>query len=369
MNHWCGHVSPGANSMDRPLARCQGRGVVELGYDPFGGGPFAAGVRTLQLPDRVRGRQLPCELWYPADLHPAAVSTGVEVRGAAPVRTSLPLVIFSHLSGGHRRSSTFLCRHLASHGYAIAAPDHSEVVAPELAAPAGESASARQARVAAVVASRVPDLRLALTHLLEDRREGAGDVRLDGMQVGVVGHSFGGWTALATPELEPRVRAVAALAPAGASRPRPGILPAGLSFGWSRDVPTLVLAGDEDVMTPLDGVAELFERVPAPKRMFVLRGADHLHFVDDVEHAHESLRQATLPGEAAWISAAMRPVAQLCPPAQAHEAIRGMTLAHLDATLRGDPEAEGFLEWAVSDAGGARGIDALRRQPSPSEGR
>jgi predicted dienelactone hydrolase len=201
--------------------------VVELGYDPFGGGPFAAGVRTLQLPDRVRGRQLPCELWYPADLHPAAVSTGVEVRGAAPVRTSLPLVIFSHLSGGHRRSSTFLCRHLASHGYAIAAPDHSEVVVPELAAPGGESASARQARVAAVVASRVPDLRLGLTHLLEDRREGAGDVRLDGMRVGVVGHSFGGWTALATPELEPRVRAVAALAPAGASRPRPASCPWG----------------------------------------------------------------------------------------------------------------------------------------------
>jgi predicted dienelactone hydrolase len=334
--------------------------VVEGGYDPFGVGPFAVGVRTLQLVDRVRGRQLPCELWYPTDRHPAADGPGDEVREAAPVRASLPLVVFSHLSGGHRRSSTFLCRHLAGHGYAVAALDHSEVVAPELAATAGESASARQDRVAAVVASRVPDVRSALTTLLDDRRGSAGDIPLDDTRVAVVGHSFGGWTALATPDTEPRVRAVAALAPAGASRPRPGILPVGLSFAWGRDVPTLFLAGDEDVMTPLDGIAELFERTPATKRMFVVRGADHLHFVDDVEDAHESLRQGTLSGEAAWIPAAMRPLTQLCPPGKAHEAIRGLTLAHLDATLRGDREAEGVLEWAASEASSGRGIEPGR---------
>ncbi len=89
-------------------------------------------------------------------------------------------------------------------------------------------------------------------------------------------------------------------------------------------------------MTPLDGITELYQRTPATARMFVLRGADHLHFVDDVEAAHESLRLDTLPGDAAWIPAAMRPLAELCPPAQAHEAIRGLTLAHLDATLRND---------------------------------
>jgi dienelactone hydrolase len=195
----------------------------------------------------------------------------------------LPLVVFSHLSGGSRGSSTFLCRHLAAHGYAVAALDHSEVVAPDLAGSPDESASVRAARVAAIVSSRVPDVRFLLTRLLDDGGRGDGDgvqfdgLRLDGLRVAVVGHSFGGWTALATPEFEPRVGAVVALAPGGSSRPRPGILPVELSFAWGRDVPTLFLAGDEDEMTPLEGVVELFERTPATKGMFVVKGADHLH--------------------------------------------------------------------------------------------
>ena len=314
--------------------------MVEFAYDPFGAGPFGVGVRAVDLTDGARGRRFPCEVWFPAD----------------HVRQPLPLVVFSHLSGGSRRSSTFLCTHLATHGYLVAALDHSEVVAPDLAATPGESASARAARVAAIVASRVPDVRFLISRLLDD---GSGTdldgvrfdgFRFDGLKVAVVGHSFGGWTALATPEFEPRVGAVVALAPGGSSRPRPGILPVGLSFAWGRDVPTLFLAGDEDVMTPLEGVVELFERTPATKRMFVVKGADHLHFVDDVEQAHESLRQSTPPGEAAWIPAAMRPLADLCSPERAHETVRGLTLAHLDTTLRGDRAARDFLERYEADA-------------------
>ena len=281
-------------------------------YDPFGPGPYAVGARTLQLTDGVRPAA--CELWSPD-------------AGAA-----VPLVVFSHLSGGSRLSSAFLCRHLAGHGYAVAALDHSDAVT-----------------------RRVPEVRLVLTELLA----GAGGPGLDGTRVGVVGHSFGGWTALALPDQEPRVRAVVALAPGGASRPRPGIIAVGLDFAWGRDVPTLYLAGDEDVMTPLDGITELYERTPATARMFVLRGADHLHFVDDVEAAHESLRLGTLPGDAAWIPAAMRPLAELCPPARAHQAVRGITLAHFDATLRDDRRAEDFLRRTAANGIPALGIDTL----------
>jgi dienelactone hydrolase len=281
-------------------------------YDPFGPGPHPVAVRTLPLTDGVR--TAPCELWSPDD------------------RDALPLAVFSHLSGGNRLSSAYLCRHLAGHGYAVAALDHTDVVA-----------------------RRVPEVRLVLTELLAR----AGELALYGTRVGVVGHSFGGWTALATPDQEPRVRAVVALAPGGASRPRPGIIAVGLDFAWGRDVPALYLAGDEDVMTPLDGITELYERTPATARMFVLRGADHLHFVDDVESAHESLRLGTLPGEAAWIPAAMRPLAELCPPARAHEAVRGLTLAHLDATLRADERAEAFLRRTSADGIPRLGIVTL----------
>jgi dienelactone hydrolase len=286
---------------------CQDPCVV---YDPFGPGPHAVRARTLQLTDGVRPAA--CELWSPDATGP------------------LPLVVFSHLSGGTRLSSTFLCRHLAGHGYAVAALDHTDVVA-----------------------RRVPELRLVLTELLA----GTGRLRLDGSRVGVVGHSLGGWTVLATPDQEPRVRAVVALAPGGASRPRPGIIAVGLDFAWGRDVPTLYLAGGEDVMTPLDGITELYERTPAPARMFVLRRADHLHFVDDVAAAHESLRLGILPGDAAWIPAAMRPLAQLCPPEQAHQATRGLALAHLDATLQDDRQAEAFLRHASANGIPPLGIE------------
>jgi predicted dienelactone hydrolase len=73
--------------------------------------------RDFKATDAARNRVFPVTVWYPE-------AAGSEV---------LPLILFSHHSGGHRRASTFLTTHLASHGYVVAAMDHSEVVAPELA--------------------------------------------------------------------------------------------------------------------------------------------------------------------------------------------------------------------------------------------
>lgn len=123
-------------------------------------------------------------------------------------------------------------------------------------------------------------------------------------------------------------------------------------------MPVLYLAAEDDVPIPLDGVRELFDRTPAPRRMFVLRRADHQHFLDDVEGEHEALRAMTLPGEAAWIPAAMRPMSELCPGSQAHDFVRGLTLAHLDATLRESDAAWRFLAAGADSALAARGVDA-----------
>jgi dienelactone hydrolase len=88
---------------------------------------------------------------------------------------------------------------------------------------------------------------------------------LDPSQVGIVGHSFGGWTALAAPDLDRRIRAVVALAPAGASQRKPGIIPATLALNWGHDVPTLYLVAENDTALPLAGMYEIFERTPAKK--------------------------------------------------------------------------------------------------------
>ena len=326
---------------------------MTAGYDPFAAGPAAVGVRTVEARDKVRGRDFPCEIWYPAEL--SGGTHHGEVRDATVHGGPHPLVIFSHHSFGHRRKATFLAIHLASHGYVVAASDHSEIIAPELAGRSGETSAQRADRITAIVGSRVPDVRFLLDHLLA----GTTGIELDQDRVALAGHSFGGWTVLAVPEVEPRVRAVVALAPGGGNTPKPAILPLTLAFGWNREVPALYLAAEDDTPIPLDCVRELFARAPAPKRMFVLRRADHQHFVDDVEGQHEALRATPMPGEAAWISAAMRPISELCSGQQAHQFSRGLALAHLDAALRGRDAARRFLGGDVPAALAARGVDAF----------
>ena len=316
-------------------------------YDPFGEGPFAVATRAFSAPDPARARVFPGQIWAPAPGPPGAG------------RNSLPLVIFCHGSGGNRKSAAYLCAHLAGHGYLVAAIDHSEVVAAELAPAAGETPGQRAARIEAVIASRVPDVRFLLDFLLAGGAAAGGLLaEIDQERVGLVGHSFGGWTVLAVPDTDDRVRAVAALGPGGSSSPRPGILPLTLTFAWGRDVPALYLAAAGDVPIPLDGVIELFDRTPASRRMFVLRRADHQHFLDDVAGQHEALRAMSLPGPAAWIPAAMRPISELCPPEEAHDFVRGLTLAHLDATLSSSEAAREFLAGDVTAALARHGVVA-----------
>ena len=339
------------------MFRCYGELVTPAGYDPFARGPYPVGGRTIEARDAARGRTFPGEVWYPAQPREAG-PTGDEQRDAAQRSGAYPLIVFSHSSGGHRRSSTFVCRHLASHGYVVAAMDHSELIAPELARREDETEAGRGARVDAVIASRVPDVRFLLDHLLA----GATDFGIDQGRIGLVGHSFGGWTVLAIPEVDPRVRSVVAMGPGGSRHPRPGILPLELTFARSHDVPTLYLAAQDDVPIPLSGVVELFERTPSPKRMFVLRRADHQHFLDDVEAEHEAIRGMTFPGDAAWIPAAMRPMAELSTGEQARAFVRALTLAHLDATLRASDAAERFLHGDVEAELAARGVEGFEHR-------
>ena len=239
--------------------------------------------------------------------------------------------------------------------------DHSEVVAPELGPNPAEDRDARARRIDAIITNRVPDVRVLLATLTGPRpHSGLAGVGLDRDLIGVAGHSFGGWTALAAPEQEPRVRAVVALAPGGSLRPVPGVLPLTLTFDWSRTVPVLILTGDCDVPIPLEGVQDIFARTPEPKRMFVLRRADHQHFADNVEASHEALRGTTLPGEAAWMTAAMLPASELCPGQHGHLFTRGLALAHFDWALRGDAAAREFLASSAERALAARGVDAVQ---------
>lgn len=272
-----------------------------------------------------------------------------------------PLVIFSHGSGyAGRRMATFLCTHLGSHGYVVAALDHSEAVTPELARKEGETTEQRTARIDGWIANRVPDIRFLIDYMLST----TGDSKLlvDPSKIGIVGHSFGGWTVLAATEADPRIQAVVALAPGGSSRPKPGLIPAKLNFSWGQNVPTLYLVAEDDTMTPLDGIYELFERTPATKQMVILRKADHAHFMDNVEQEHESARSWPWKGELAWISDAMRPISELCSGEKSHLFVRGLTLSHMDAVLKQREEAKQFLAGDIKAELTMRGVD-MRSYP------
>jgi dienelactone hydrolase len=332
-------------------------------YDPFARGQYPVGVRTIEVPDTVRGYRFPCEVWYPADARHAgqdldltnqdaftdapgeATRRQQAVRDAVARPGTYPFVVFSHSSGGGRRQSTFLCTHLGSHGYVVAALEHSERVNPALARRDGETAEQRAARAAAWIANRVPDVRLLLDHLLGGAALDGG-ATLDAARVGLVGHSFGGWTVLATPEADNRIHALVALAPGGSYQTPPGMIPAQLTFVWGGDIPTLYLVAADDSALPLSGMYELCERTPATKRMVILRHADHEHFADEFEQR-----------------------AGLYAPAQAHLAVRGLTLCHLDATLRQHLPARQFWLGDVEAALAARGVAVVSVQaPTTRQG-
>jgi dienelactone hydrolase len=357
----------------------KGSALLSGAYDPFVRGAFPVGVRTVQALDVARDREFPCEIWYPAAAQHAGQDLAPETQDcftASPINTvrcqsavrdalaqpgTYPLVIFSHSSGAGRRGATFLCTHLSSHGYIVAALDHSEVVAPELARKMDETPEQKAERWRALIASRVPDVLFLLNQLLGSASAFGDHVErleatVDPNKIGIVGHSFGGWTALAAAEVEQRIQAVVALAPGGSSQPRSGILPVKLTFNWGRDVPTLYLVAENDVSLPLAGMYDIYERTPATKQMFILRRADHMHFMDNVEEMHEAVRTTPWTGDLAWMSKEMLPIGELCSGEQAHLFVRGLTLCHLDAVLKREENAQQFFQGDVEGELVSRGV-------------
>lgn len=347
-------------------------------YDPFARGPFPVGVRTLHPTDGARGgRSLPIEVWYPAtdaqtgqDVAPAsqdhfellpgfpAVSQEA-VRDAAPRRDRHPLVAFSHGFGGHRRQTTFLCTHLASHGYVVGAVDHTgntmvDILQMVMALQSGGEMPEPLGILDEFIQLRPADIGFMIDHLAAEPELGA-LVDLD--RLGMTGHSFGGWTTLAYTSRDPRVRAALPLAPAGGRTHMPAEpLRAALSFDWGRDVPTLYLVAEGDSLLPLDGMRELLERTRSSKQMVVLKNSDHMHFCDRVEEVHEMFRMMPPPGAFADVARNVPPIAELCPGEHAYQFVRGLGLAHMDAHLKGSEPAAQLLAGDIRALLAARGI-------------
>ncbi|MFJ1793064.1 alpha/beta hydrolase family protein [Kitasatospora griseola] len=226
-------------------------------------GRHPVGTTTMHLVDGTRpdpwaptprSRELKIQLWYPAAStagHPAApwmspaeqahlesdyfgIPTG---RLAWPVThghegapadhaTRHPVILYSHGSRGDRSFDTALVEELASHGYVVAAIDHTfdagEVEFPDGRVEVRNTAAVHAMSDAGIVAVRTADTRFVLDRLTilaagadpdaEHRPVPRGlGAALDLTSVGMFGHSMGGATTLQALHDDARIRAGATL--------------------------------------------------------------------------------------------------------------------------------------------------------------
>ncbi|MEM1253968.1 MAG: alpha/beta hydrolase [Cyanobacteria bacterium P01_H01_bin.21] len=141
-------------------------------------GPLSWQTQTLELQDnrRTGSRTLLVDLHLPQTSDPA------------------PLVIISHGFGASRINFADIAEHLASYGIAVAAIEHPGSNRQQVDNLLAGNVSASMAPNEFV--DRPQDISYLLDHL-ERQTQGALANRFDLDKVGVIGHSFGGYTALA----------------------------------------------------------------------------------------------------------------------------------------------------------------------------
>jgi predicted dienelactone hydrolase len=272
-------------------------------------GPWLVGTDEAALTGQT-GTELTVQVWFPA------ASTGDDVyryddwvaaeameRGLPACDTVRPVVLFSHGYGGVRYQSTFLTERLASQGFVVVAPDHTDNTMFDL----------EEAQDGEVAFRRPLDIADSFDWLVEQAEPGGpfeGCVDPDAGYA-VVGHSFGGWTALAVagatvdpltakacanggsiwcdvyqkwvavhgddplpPIVDPRAWASVSMCPGGFE-----IMGATLA---DIDAPVLVMGGTLDDTTPWDSqVQPIYGELDAsPRYLGGVVGAGHFTFSD-----------------------------------------------------------------------------------------
>ncbi|MBD2090147.1 alpha/beta hydrolase [Microcoleus sp. FACHB-1515] len=267
-------------------------------------GPNRSQRQTITLVNRQRDRVFLADVYLPV------------APANRPPLPAAPVIVISHGLGSDRTSFAYLAEHLASYGFAVALVEHPGSNTAQLEAllsgRAGEVIQPEE------FVDRALDIRLLLNDLnRRSRNDPLFRGRLNVQQVGVIGQSFGGYTALAlagaeinrdqlrqdcppgdsfnlslllqcqandlpqrTPRLrDDRIKAVMALNPFNSS-----------IFGQENlapiNLPVMIVSGSADTVTPA-----LFEQIrpftwlTTPDRfLLLLRGGTHFSTIGPSEN-------------------------------------------------------------------------------------
>jgi predicted dienelactone hydrolase len=154
---------------------------------------YPAGMTQVEFVDRVEGgRPLDFMLIYPAMLAETAnpfnifLSSNLHLHKDAPIvedGLKRPLIVFSHGAGGNGSGYAWFGEYLASHGYLVALVYHYRA----------NTYDSSALYVRNKLWQRPRDIGLYISYLLQDKVWGP---HIDPNQIGVAGHSQGGFAAL-----------------------------------------------------------------------------------------------------------------------------------------------------------------------------
>ena len=285
---------------------------AELPFDPTQPGPYWVWKQTMTLRDYDRDRTIPVDLYWSR-------------------HTQGPLVVISHGFGADRRFLSYLAHHLASYGLTVVAVEHPASNVAWLTSSGLDSPRRSSILPASEFIDRPKDVSFVLDRLSRLNRfsELLHD-KFNTNQVTMIGHSLGGYTALALAGAPLSLKSLrqfcndpnpVALSPADvlqcsaadlpdhtANLRDPRIVQAvilnpiiGRLFDEASlakvTIPTLMLAGTDDSITPAVSQQFLpFTKLKTKKYLLTAIGGTHLS-VGDPTNLNRSLTQSVFVRE------------------------------------------------------------------------
>ncbi|MDX2229674.1 MAG: alpha/beta hydrolase [Leptolyngbyaceae cyanobacterium bins.349] len=125
---------------------------------------------------------------YPVDIY-------LPEAGRVPLSKVIPVVVISHGLGSDRTSFAYLAEHLASHGFAVLVPGHPGSDRRQMEALL--EGTADEVAEPTEFVNRPLDITFLLNHMEQQAVSNPAYQALNLKRVGVIGQSFGGYTALA----------------------------------------------------------------------------------------------------------------------------------------------------------------------------